>query len=718
MRILSTIKLGLLGIFAFNAFFVQNLVWAEETLYAENSALAEARIARKGDFFVAKNGNDAWSGTLAELNENGTDGPFATLDRAKMAVRKAVKSAKTENSEKKAITVTVKEGLYELDSVFTLTAEDSGTEDLRVTWQGEKGKTVRLSAGKYLNEWKKVDDAEILARLPESVRDKVVMVDLKATGIMEYGSPKGGGIELFFKGEPMTMSRYPNEGFIKIVSVDENEPIDVRGTKGDKIGNFQVDDERILTWDVEKDPWVHGYWFWDWAEERHAVAEIVKETKTVKVAPKYHSYGYRKGQWFYGFNLLCEIDMPGEYYVDRETGILYFYPPEEVTEDSLAVTVLGNVVKVRADYLTFKNFVLEYSRDTAFSMNGKGDLAVKMTVRNASGTGISANGTNMTVYGCHLFNLGKSGISMTGGDRKTLTPSGNLVANCEIHDYARIQRVYAPGVQINGVGNTVAYCKIYDAPHMGMGFGGNDNLIEYNEIYNVCYESNDAGAIYTGRNWTMRGNILRYNYLHDIQGFENRGCVGIYLDDQFSSAEMFGNIFVRVSRATMIGGGRDSQIVNNIYIDCQPCVHLDARGLGWQKYFTEGWIKDLQENSNHLGINPNIPPYSTKYPKLTEILTNNPGTPVGNTVANNLYLRGNFGATTDGQWKGTSIWQKAPEFNTIENNREAMESELPGWEEGDFTLCADSPSLQTGFQQIPWREIGLKKDALCARMVK
>ncbi|MDO4630571.1 MAG: right-handed parallel beta-helix repeat-containing protein, partial [Planctomycetia bacterium] len=618
----------------------------------------------------------------------------------------------------KAITVTVKEGLYELDSVFTLTAEDSGTENLRVTWQGEKGKTVRLSAGKYLNSWKKVDDAEILAQLPESVRDKVVMVDLKAAGITEYGSPKGGGIELFFKGKPMTMSRYPNEGFIKIVSVDENEPRDVRGTKGDGVGNFQVDDERILAWDAEKDPWVHGYWFWDWSEERHAVAEIVKETKTIKVAPKYHSYGYRKGQWFYGFNLLCEIDMPGEYYVDRETGILYFYPPEEVTEDSLVVTVLGNVVKVRADYLTFKNFVLEYSRDTAFSMNGKGDLAVKMTVRNASGTGISANGTNMTVYGCHLFNLGKSGISMTGGDRKTLTPSGNLVANCEIHDYARIQRVYAPGVQINGVGNTVAYCKIYDAPHMGIGFGGNDNLIEYNEIYNVCYESNDAGAIYTGRNWTMRGNVLRYNYLHDIQGFENRGCVGIYLDDQFSSAEMRGNIFVRVSRATMIGGGRDSQIVNNIYIDCQPCVHLDARGLGWQKAFTEGWIKDLQENSNHLGINPNVPPYSTKYPEVTEILTNNPGTPVGNTVANNLYIRGNFGATTDGQWKGTSIWQKAPEFNTIENNREATESELPGWKEGDFTLSADSPSIQTGFQQIPWREIGLKKDALRARTVK
>lgn len=667
------------------------------------AAVTAAWAQNEKNFYVAGNGNDAWSGTLAAPSADGTDGPFATLGKAREAVREAKKS---ESAEKSAFTVTVCGGEYELDAPFTLENQDGGSENARVVWKAAKGEEVRLSAGKRLSVWNTVTDPEILKRLPEAVRGKVISVNLKAAGLENYGSPKGGATELFFNGEPMNVSRYPNEGFLKIVSVDVNEPKDVRGTKGDQVGNFQFDDEHLLTWDDEKDVWVHGYWFWDWSEERHPVAEIVKETKTLKVQPPYHSYGYRKGQWFYAFNLLCEIDVPGEYYIDRENGILYFYPPADVTADSMVVTVQDQVMKISADYVTVEGFTCEFSRNNGVSCTGKCDVLKDLTVRNTSGGGISMGGTGQLIDGCELYNLGKNGIGMSGGDRKTLSPSGNVVTNCIVHDYGRIQRVYAPGISVSGVGNTVSHCRIYNAPHMGMGFSGNDNVIEFNEIYNVCFESNDAGAIYTGRNWTMRGNVLRYNYLHDIQGFQNRGCVGIYLDDQFSSAEMFGNIFVNVTRATMIGGGRDSKIVNNIFINCNPCVHLDARGLGWQKDFTEKWVQELREKGTNNGINILEPPYSTKYPELTTILTNNPGTPVGNVVAKNICIGGNFGANTSGQWKGTSIWQKAPEFNTIEGNFLDGDSMIEDWEHGNFTLKADSPALKDGFQQIPWQKIG------------
>ncbi|MBQ2820005.1 MAG: right-handed parallel beta-helix repeat-containing protein [Thermoguttaceae bacterium] len=677
--------------------------------FAQNPALDDARIEKKGDFFVSPDGNDSWSGTSAIPNANQTDGPFATLEKAQNAVRDALQTSPA------AYSVTVAEGIYELPKTFALEKNDSGKESARITWQAEKGKEVILSAGTILNNWKTVDDPKILNQLDESVRGKIVMVDLKAAGITNFGSPKGGGIELFFDGTPMQLSRYPNEGFVKITSVNVNKPVDVRGTKGDKVGIFQFEDERILKWTKEKDPWVHGYWFWDWSEERHPIAEIIKESKTLKVKPPYHSYGYRKNQWFYGFNLLCEIDMPGEYYVDRESGILYFYPPKEIRENSMAVSRIDTLVKINADYVTFQGFTLEFSRGTALTMNGSHDLVVGLTVRNVSGTGISASGTNQTIYGCHLFNLGKSGISIHGGDRKTLTPSGNLISNNEIHDYARIQRVYAPGISLNGVGNTASHNKIYDAPHMGIGFSGNDNLIEFNEISNVCFESNDAGAIYTGRNWTMRGNVLRFNLLKDIQGFENRGCVGIYLDDQFSSAEMFGNIFVNVTRAAMIGGGRDCQIVNNLFINCQPCVHLDARGLGWQKEFTANWIKELSENGVNCGIKITEPPYSTRYPELLTILTNHPGTPVGNVITKNVCLNSNFGNNHSGQWRGTSIWANAEEFNTIKDNFTKGDPMIEDWENGNFTLKAESPALKTGFQQIPWQKIGLKKDQLQAK---
>ena len=130
--------------------------------------------------------------------------------------------------------------------------------------------------------------------------------------------------------------------------------------------------------------------------------------------------------------------------------------------------------------------------------------------------------------------------------------------------------MYNPAVQMSGVGNRVTHNLIHDAPHMAIGSGGQNHRIEYNEIYHVCTESNDAGAMYAGRNWTMRGTEIRFNYLHDIQGFEGKGCVGVYLDDQYSGTLVYGNLFHKVTRAAMIGGGRDCTIENNIFVDCVP----------------------------------------------------------------------------------------------------------------------------------------------------
>src|SRR5690606_36401877 len=118
--------------------------------------------------------------------------------------------------------------------------------------------------------------------------------------------------------------------------------VDIRGTRGDKSAKFNYEDQRINQWKEEKDPWVSGYWFWDWAEQRHKVSRIDTDGMQIDVAPPYHNYGYRLGQWFYGFNLLSEIDEPGEYYVDREKGVLYFYPPSDISQSHAFVSVATN----------------------------------------------------------------------------------------------------------------------------------------------------------------------------------------------------------------------------------------------------------------------------------------------------------------------------------------------------------------------------------------
>ena len=93
-----------------------------------------------------------------------------------------------------------------------------------------------------------------------------------------------------------------------------------------------------------------------------------------------------------------------------------------------------------------------------------------------------------------MYQMGGGGISLSGGDRTALTPAEHVAENNHIHHYARVKRVYQPGITLRGVGNRAVRNLIHNAPHMGMGFSGNDHTIELNEIHSVCYESNDAGV--------------------------------------------------------------------------------------------------------------------------------------------------------------------------------------------------------------------------------
>ena len=229
---------------------------------------------------------------------------------------------------------------------------------------------------------------------------------------------------------------------------------------------------------------------------------------------------------------------------------------------------------------------------------------------------------------------------------------------------------------------------------MGAGFEGNDNIFEYNEFHSVVYESNDAGVIYSGQDWSSCGNILRYNYIHDVYGRESKGCAGIYLDDNFSSATIFGNIFYRVPKAAFIGGGRDNVVENNVFVDCSPALHLDARGLDWRAFGT----KDL---TDRLQLMPyQIPPWSTRYPALVNILKENPMAPLNNVVRKNI--------SVGGVW--LDIDRKAVSYFDLTDNLVTADPKFVDAANLNFQLRDDSPAWKMGFQRIPVEKIGLYKD--------
>ncbi len=664
----------------------RRLVWALATALA----LVPASAAT---IYVAPNGNDAWTGRQAPAAA--PDGPVATLARARDLIR-AMKQAG--GLPAGGVTVELAAGVYEQAQPFELTAEDSGTVAAPIVYRAAAGAEVRVVGGKELTNFQPVTDPAVLARLDESVRGQVLVADLKALGITDFGevATNGKRLELFFADRPMTVSRWPNEGFVRIVDVVGGAPHKIHGIPGDKIGRFTYDGDRPQRWVGEPDAWVHGYWFWDWSDERQRIESIDTERKVIAVRPPYHGYGYRKNQWYYAFNVLSELDAPGEYYVDRQAGRLYFLPPAPLAKGKALVSVSPNLLKAtNTEHITFRNLILEASRaDAVVVSGGANNRVVGCTIRNCGTWAVSMSGLSSGVVGCDISETAAGGIVLSGGDRRSLTPAGLYAENNHIHHYARVNRVYQPGISLNGVGNRATHNLIDNAPHMGMGFSGNDHLIEYNELHSVTYESNDAGAIYTGRNWSMCGTIIRYNYFHHINGWEGRGCVGVYLDDQFGGTTIYGNLFYNVTRAAMIGGGRNCSIENNTFVDCTPATHVDARGLGWAKGGEAGMRKSLTDLPYQSEV------WAKRYPWLLTLLDDEPMAPKYNTIARNICVGGRWG-----DFEG-----RAKPLVKFEDNLLDQDPKFVDPAALNFRLRDDSPAVKLGIKPLPIDQMGLRND--------
>ncbi|MCP4452631.1 MAG: right-handed parallel beta-helix repeat-containing protein, partial [Planctomycetes bacterium] len=456
------------------------------------------------EFFVSPGGHDGNSGTSAK--------PFATLVRARNAIR-TIRRQGQETAQ--GVTVWVEAGTYTLNEALTLTCEDSGTEAGPIVYRAMAGQTVRLVGGKKVTGFGPVTDPDSLARLPQVVREHVVCADLKAQGFLDYGevAAQGKRLELFYKDKAMQLARWPNEGFVRVVDVNGETPMTTHGIPGTREGKLTYAEDRPGLWAGESDIWLHGYWFWDWSDSFERVASVDAEKQIITIAPPYHNYGYRKGQRYYALNVLAELDQPGEWYLDRQQGRLYFLPPESESPVEAVLSVLPHVFVLEdCSWVTLQGFTLEATRSTAVTLSGgQGSRVAGCTIRNTGSWAVRISGGQQNaVLGCDIYDTGEGGVSLSGGDRRSLTPAGHRAENNHIHHFGRIYRTYRPGVSVSGVGHCVRHNVIHDGPHNAIQLGGNDHLIEFNEIHHVCFETGDVGAFYMGRDWTARGTVIRH----------------------------------------------------------------------------------------------------------------------------------------------------------------------------------------------------------------
>jgi hypothetical protein len=686
------------------------------------------------EYFVATTGNDADPGTQSK--------PFATLERARDTVRQLRPAI---HSSKESITIWLRAGDYIRTNTLDFTTADSGTPESPVIWRSYNNEPVRLLGGHTLTGFTPVSDPTIASRIDEKARGQVMQIDLRAVGITNYGEMKSRGFgrpgtpshcELFFYHQPMTLARWPNLGeFAKIAGYPAaSDHVDEHGANvGQLPGGFTYEGERPHRWQDISELWVHGYWSYDWANSYEKVATLDLEHHLIKTGAPYGLYGFRKNQRFYFLNILEELDQPGEWFLDHKTGILYFWPPTPITvkggspqsnpKPEILLSLLDQplIRMTSASNITVQGFLLEATRADAVSMRGGASNRItECLIRNIGDTAIVVEGGfGHGVTACNIFDTGDGGVSLTGGDRQTLSPGGHFVENCHFQRLGRWSKCYVPAITMNGVGLRASHNLIHDLPHCAILFWGNDHLIEFNEIHHIALETGDVGAIYTGRDYTFRGNKIRNNFIHHTGGV-GMGSMGVYMDDCVSGTEVSGNIFFKVHWAMFIGGGRDHRVENNLFVDCDPAVRADGRGLDkspvWHEMVDDTMRKDLTKIPLVL--------YREHYPEMKSLdryygppegpaIT---GTafkgvpPEGNVIVRNVcvgkWLDTGWHATADMLQVEYNLTNAAPSLVTAVNDVSRAT---------DFVLKKDSPAWALGFKRIPVEQIGLQKNEFRAR---
>ncbi|PTX94465.1 right-handed parallel beta-helix repeat-containing protein [Opitutus sp. ER46] len=601
-------------------------------------------------FYVAPNGSDQWSGRLADPAADRKDGPFATLERAREAVRASDRSL--------GITVTLRGGTYSRTTALRLDAADSGLPSAPVFWQAAAGERPVLSGAVTLAVFDRVTDEAIRQRLPAAVRDRVLRIDLRALGLTSFPGfdPRGSpGLELFFHGQRLPLARYPNEGWLLTGPVPQtglrrfHEGLD-REKRFDGIpagrhyGRVKLTDPRPAQWAPDANRYAHGFWTWDWFDAFQRVESIDAANQELIFAEPHHQYGYTQNQRFYFLNVLEELDRPGEWYLDRAHGVAYVYPPEPIHAGALEASVLAEpfIQLDGASYVCLGGLGFEAGQAGGVVIRGgQACRVVGSSFRNLGALAVEIDGgTGHEIRSCDFSELARGAIRVSAGDRPTLAPGGHRIVNNHIHHFMRWLKTGQAGIHIEGVGQYVAHNLIHDTPFEAIQVRGNDHVIEYNEIHHVTQETGDAGAIYTGRDWTYRGNVIRSNYLHDLKGPGLHGGTAIYLDDNCSGFLVTGNVFVRAGRAIQVGGGRDNHVIGNVFIGCEPAVHIDARGLGWAAKNFNGQDTVLFDRFH--AMHADRPPYSVRYPELGRLLAEQPAEPRGTRVIGNISWGGRW----------------------------------------------------------------------------
>ena len=588
------------------------------SLYSDYSE-TEMKVT-EGDIYVSSSGNDiSGDGTL--------ESPYASIDRARLRVRELKSSGELPSD---GIRVAIMAGTYNLSDTVRFTEEDSGSADCPITYAayGDGDVLFKGSVSLSPDDFTSANGA-VADRFPSGASDKIQMIDLKKYGVTsdmlalsQTGSVTGRGTnaEFFMNGQNFTLARYPNDGFLYSEKY-------VNKTGRAMLVMTPEDASHVEAWNSYENIWGLGLLMLDYQDSTSSLSFDL--TNKVITFDNADTSGWTDHLPYFFFNVPEELDVPGEWYVDRNSCILYMYPTGELEDAQLELNIGMKSTLVRIDscsYMTFEELNFAGTRGNGMEINNADNVNIlRCDFNSIGGTAITGNGKNSIVRGCDISYTGKEGITWSGGDKNTMTKANVLIDNNRVTHWALYSRVFTSAISAGGQGITISHNEMAYSTSSATGFTGNLNCFEYNIVHDCTTYGSDCGAFYTGSSWTSGANHIRYNLFYNI-GSDHARPSAIYWDDGMAYQYAYGNIIMNVSGyGFSIGGGFGNIVVNNIILNTGYAPYwYDGRpyygyrtGDSFYALGSNGFIWKLYQNT----------PYRTQVwrencPLLSQILQN------------------------------------------------------------------------------------------------
>lgn len=685
------------------------------------------------DLHVSPDGDDTATGTRAA--------PFASVRRARDAIRQLKDGAGLPAG---GVTVWVHGGLYRFSTPLELEARDSGSAGSPITYRAALGESVVFDGSRRIDtsDFRAVAGDPELSRLAPPGRGHVLSCRIADT---EAARQLGAGGVLSLNGRMMQYARFPNRGFAHLGRIVEKGVVYAHGrTKGDPPphsmeepigGKFAIREAPSGDWEAEyrvsRSARVTGYLAYDWYRQNHAIARIDDGVLTLR---EYSRYGLRDAgempRRLVVTGLLCEVDQPGEWAFDSARRTLYVWPFEPLNAASSLGLWAGPSFAVlrEVSYVTIRGFTIMGVADARHKaavhiVGGSHNTIAGCTLKNSTRTAVCIDGgTHNGIRSCDIYDV-TAHLNMTGGDTKSLTPSRNFAINCH---FTQVQATDFYGrVAARGIGDIFRNNLVHNFIGQPITPGGNDQIIELNEVFNVGFEEGDGGAMYTAQAvWGGYGQVFRHNFLHHLMCVPRahpRG--GIYLDQLYGGSLIEENVFCKAAhRAVLVNGGAGTTVRRNVFIDGHIGIY-NTSAYGQRSFedivrFDSGELRRgdvgdyIWRTEQAVGAQGwNSEPWASRFPMFRRIM-NQPRMrffPIESAIVGNLF----HGNVEDIQWR--TGWGK-DDLTRIEDIPYVRSS---GNREVDMALFVDPTRMHFAFRRtgrppwapdIPFDQIGLYRD--------